>query len=174
MARDPNVHLTVGRSPPLEATWGGFWFDTTQRVLKLYDADTGEWVNVLEYAMNVIPYTGDETEKSAVGVAATSVKQHRFLYHGRAQTIKIVAELKTTAGATGYLDVYIEDGLALTLSTTSTAYEVVIGMIDISKDRTAAHGMSSAEGIYLVDVRLRNSDAGGTTTNRLYDFYYAA
>lgn len=174
MPRAPNMRLTVGRSPSGGA-WGDFWFDTTERVLKIYDADNGEWVNILEYAMNVIPYTGDETEVNAVGVAGTSVKTHRFLYHGRTKNIKIVAELRASAGTTAYLDVYIEDGLALTLSTTSTTYEVVSGVVDISKAPPLnSEPVPSAGHVYLVDVRLRNSDAGGTTTNRLYDFYYTS
>jgi len=112
----------------------------------------------------------DETEvdyTDTSGDTYSEEKTHRIItsdsYGYKVSTIYIIAEMKVDAG-TGTLGVFIDGGAnpSLTLTTTSTSYELKHGSFDVSW---------SDDTIHTVSIKLKNSDAGNTTSNRTYECY---
>ncbi len=108
----------------------------------------------------------DDTEVSNTGVAETAVKTFKFIKSSdptkglNPVQLDIQAMLKTSDVAKqGSMKVYVDDVLKITLNTTSTSYELLSGVADIS-------GLDN--GSHTAVVKLVNADAAGTTYNQLF------
>lgn len=110
------------------------------------------------------PYAGDETEVSVSGTTETLVKTLRVVKCSanglNVTALSFVATLKVTGG-TGYLRIYIDNTLVLTLSTTSTSYVVVHGNVAVSWGDNTVH---------TIDVKMYNSGAY-VTYNQVFEVY---
>jgi len=111
-------------------------------------------------------YIGDETERAWTSTSAGTVKNHRVINAPtlgfRINRIHVLAELRVSGASTGTLQLIINGGLALTLTTTSLSYVLLQGS-------TALLGWA-ADSVHLIEVRLINS-VGHQTLNRAYECY---
>jgi len=105
-------------------------------------------------------FAGDETEVSSTGTDEVEQKAFDFVkVSGKFSPTKmrLIATLKTDDVLnTASLLIYIDDVLELTLTSTSTTYELVSGEIDVS---------ALAAGKHSVSIKTKSSDAAGITSN---------
>ena len=122
-------------------------------------------------AVNLHHFTGDETEVSVEGTTETEKKTFKIVKASdqtkgfQPSTLHINAEVKTSdAAKEGSLKIYVdEEGTPrITVTTTSTSYEMKEGEADISDLATGSH---------IVKMKLVNADAAGTTYNDLLEIF---
>jgi len=105
-------------------------------------------------------FAGDETEVSSTGTDEIEQKAFDFVkVSGKFSPTKmrLIATLKTDDVLnTASLLIYIDDVLELTLTSTSTTYELVSGEIDVS---------ALAAGKHTVVIKTKSSDAAGIAYN---------
>jgi len=110
---------------------------------------------------------GNETVVSTTSTSATTVKDHMLLNTSTVlsiTTIYVAAELQTDdASATATLEVHINGSARITLTSTSTTYELKAGSWTVS-------GLSDNT-VYTVEVKLKTSNASYSAYNRAYEFY---
>lgn len=120
-------------------------------------------ISVPVAADGIKPYAGDVSEVFTTSSVFESKKTLRFIKHAdiyRPGSLTIGAELKTTSGSY-HLGVFLNDGIAINLTGTHTAYTL----------RAASIGMGAyAEGIHELDFRLKNIGPG-TCFLKLTDIY---
>jgi len=117
--------------------------------------------------LTTAPIVADDTEVTHIGVTPTEKKNFAYFKDSsgvKGNQLTIVAEIKTSnAGTTAHLRVRTDGGGGddLDLTTTSTAYVVVSGTIDIS---------AKADGRRTVEIFL-NDGSGDTISQRLIEVY---
>ena len=113
-------------------------------------------------------YDADATEVTVVGITPTQVKDTSYIKNAagiKGNQITIIAEIKTSnAGTTAHLRVRTDLGGSddLDLTTTSTSFVIVTGVIDIT---------GKADGRLTVEIFM-DDGVGDTVTNRELEVLY--